>query len=169
MRAIKVTYRAVFEQPKGALNPMNLNLPAPMPVELFQAGATWKARSVLTGAEFNRFEKFASKAHGQSTIESSFERQITPWEMWGKPPDEIEPRELLPKEIHQCADGQVFWKQPEDFTHILHAPTIPYTAKIPPAACGAKVNVKCFIDNRANVEPTCEPCAEIWKREYRRK
>lgn len=169
MRAIKVSYRAEFEQPTGALNPMGMKLPGLQRVEIFQTGATWKARSIATGQIYTRLEKFASRTHAQSNLEANFERRLTEWEIWGKPPEEAEPRKLLPKEIRIASDGQVFWRQAEDFTHILHAPNIPPGAHVPPAACGAKVNVKCFISTKANIEPTCEPCAEIWRKEYRGK
>ena len=60
-------------------------------------------------------------------------------------------------------------KSPRTFTHILHAPSIPPDAKVPPAACGAKVSAKAFINNKANVERTCEGCAQVWREHYKGK
>jgi hypothetical protein len=57
----------------------------------------------------------------------------------------------------------------EDRTHIIHAPSIPPGARVPPAACGASVNAKCFISTKANIEPTCRGCKQVWEREYKGK
>lgn len=100
------------------------------------------------------------------TVEESFQERLEPWQIWGKPHNELQERMLFPDEICDLGHGKMGWKDPEDFTHIIHAPTIPEGARIPPAACGAQVNAKCFINTKANVEPTCKACAEVWKREY---
>ena len=88
--------------------------------------------------------------------------------MWGTPPGEAQERILTPEEV-SVLDGKLFFKQAEDYTHIIHAQTIPPGARIPPAACGVQVNTKCFISTKANVEPSCKACAEVWEREYRNK
>lgn len=72
-------------------------------------------------------------------------------------------------EVCDLGNGKWGFLQDEDRTHIIHAPSVPPGAHVPPAACGAQVNVKCFINNRANVEPTCRGCADVWRREYRDK
>jgi hypothetical protein len=132
MRSIRVTYRAVFEQPIGDLNPLGM------------------------------------------TTCRSFEKQVQDWQLWGMAPgngitDLSVERMLTPYDVADLGNGQFGWIQDEDRTHILHGPLIDPKAKIPNAACGAKVNVKCFISTKANVEPTCKGCAEVWKKEYRNK
>jgi hypothetical protein len=150
---------------------MGLKLPGPCPVELFGHGEKWQAREIATSARrvYTKLEKFASLHHGISVVEQAFERRLEPWQIWGTPPEEQHERILLPQEICDLGNGQMGWKQAEDFTHIIHAQSIPDGARIPPAACGAKVNTKCFISTKANIEPTCKGCAEVWRKEYKGK
>jgi hypothetical protein len=78
-------------------------------------------------------------------------------------------RLVTPYDVVSCGSGKWAALDAEDRTHIIHAQTIPPGARIPPAACGAQVNAKAFISTKANVEPSCRECAEVWKREYRNK
>ena len=176
MRAIKVTYRAVFQQPIGKLNPMGLKVPADFPVEIYPAPSGHFNLYSLAGAKRRAYGvSFASFAHAKEEMGQFFERQVQDWQIWGIVPVSrtsgvvTEERMLSPDEIVIDSHGKAFFKGPEDYTHILHAPTIPPGAHVPPAACGAQVNAKCFINNRANVEPSCKACAEVWKKEYRNK
>lgn len=173
MRIIKVTYRALFQQPQGVLNPMGLKLPGPFPVELFQTGANWQAQEIASPARHvYKLGKFASLQDAKRTVAEYFESQLEDWQMWSTPPHEgpLHPppveRLILPDEIAQLPNGKIGWKQAEDYTHIIHAPTIPPGARIPPAACGVKVKAECFINTHANVEPSCKACAEVWRKEY---
>jgi len=171
MRAIKVTYRAVFQQPIGKLNPMELKVPGEIPVEVFRTGNTWQARDVSRIANaFTRLGKFFSADIAKSEVAAAFKHQLQDWQAWGIVPAAkgtlTEERMLSPDEIVIDDKGKAFFKQAEDYTHIIHAPTIPPGARIPPAACGAQVNANCFISTKANVEPTCKACAEVWRREY---
>jgi hypothetical protein len=171
MRAIKVTYRAIFEQPIGALNPMGLKLPGLCPVEIFGQGEKWQAREIGSPgrAIYTKLYKSTTPIQGMACVEQAFERRIEPWQIWGTPPGESHERMLIADEIVDVGGGRMAWKDPEDYTHIIHAQTIPPGARIPPAACGAQVNTKCFISTKANVEPSCKGCAEVWRREYRNK
>lgn len=168
MRTLKVTYRAVFQQPQGPLNPMHARVPQPCPIEVFGGPAGWQAREIATAyrALYKKLGRFVSADQGKTEVAVAFERQLEPWQTWGTPPKETQARMLLPDEIRILSDGQVVWKEPEDYTHIIHAQSIPKGARVPPAACGAKVDANCFIDPRANVKPTCKACAEVWRREY---
>ena len=174
MRAIKVTFRAVFEQPLGSLNPMGVKLPGPMPVELFESGKSWVARSLYLdgrrGAIYEKLGRFFSLEHAKREVRDHFARQIQDWQLWASRPDDCGVE--IPRTQYEVADlgeGKFGWIQDEDRTHIIHAPTIPPGARIPPAACGAQVNAKCFISTKANVEPSCRECAEVWRREYKGK
>ncbi len=181
MRQIKVTYRAVFAQPTGVLNPMNLTLPGPCPVEIFGSGATWQAREIITSrrAVYEKFKRFSSAQKAMEVIAAAFAEQLRPWQMWGIVPDPARgtvngrtpstERLLEPDEIKLLNDGKVLWKEPDDYLHIIHAPTLPAGERIPSAACGARVCAESFINNRDNIEPTCKACAEVWKREYKDK
>ena len=169
MRTIKVTYRSTFEQPTGVLNPMNLKVPGALDIEVFNVGEHWKVRELTTNRIFDRLGKFPSAEAAMKECAVVFARQPSAWHMWGTPPPSSVERLILPKEVMLLSLGKVAWKEPEDFTHILHAPAIPPDAKVPPAACGAKVPAKAFINNKANVEPTCEGCAQVWREHYKSK
>jgi hypothetical protein len=171
MRSIKVTYRAVFRQPIGRLNPFEVKLSGDFPVEVYGAGEKWQAREIQTAARnvYKKLQHFTGPIHGMKEVEQNFQERLEPWQIWGKPHNENTERMLLPGEICDLGQGRMGWLDPEDFTHILHGPMIDPTSRIPNAACGAKLNAKCFISTKANVEPTCKKCAEVWKREYRGK
>jgi hypothetical protein len=184
MRAIKVTFHAVFEQPIGKLNPMGMKMPGLIPVEIFGTGERWQARTIPNGpgpsavpSVFNRLGRFASLEHAKSEVIAAFQQQVQDWQVWGTPPIEMRgncqfgghEQMLTPYEVADLGEGKFGWIQDEDRTHIIHAPTIPPGAKIPPAACGASVNAKCFISTKANIEPSCKGCKKVWEREYKGK
>jgi hypothetical protein len=147
---------------------MGLKLPGPCPIEVFQLGKLWKARELATPQRqvHKRLGELANVDLQKARVGQSFERQLEPWQVWGTPPGEQQERILQPEEICDLGNGQTGWRQPEDYTHIIHAPTIPPGARVPPAACGAKVKAECFISTKANVEPTCPDCREVWRKEY---
>jgi hypothetical protein len=76
---------------------------------------------------------------------------------------------LTPYDVLDIGHGKFAWIDDEDRTHILHGPLIDPKLKVPNAACGAQVNAKCFISTKANVEPSCKACAEVWRKEYKDK
>jgi hypothetical protein len=169
MRAIKVTFRAVFRQPIGVLNPMGAKMSVPLPIELFPSGSQWVARDIsangnVRGAVYKKFGRFASLEHAKSTVEASFQERLQGWQMWGEGPNE-----LTPYEVADLGEGKFGWIGDEDRTHIIHAQSVRADSKVPNAACGAQVNAKCFISTKANIEPTCRECKEVWEREYKDK
>ena len=173
MRAIKVTFRAVFEFPIGKLNPMGLRIPGPQPVEIFGNGESWKVREIASPRHqvFEKLGRFGSVEHAKAEVQQAFQRFVEPWQMWGTVAGDgtsalaVE-RILTPYDVVSLGNGKWAALDPEDRTHIIHAQTIPPGAKIPPAACGASVNAKCFISTKANIEPSCKGCAEVWRKEY---
>lgn len=171
VRNIKVTYRAVFRQPIGLLNSLGSQIAGTFPVEVFGAGEKWQAREIATPVRvvYKKLYHFTSPIQGMMEVERNFEERLEPWQVWGKPPNELQERMLLPGEIVDLGSGKMAWRDAEDFTHILHGPLIDPAARVPNAACGAKVNAKCFISTKANVEPTCKGCAEVWTKEYKDK
>jgi len=172
VRNIRVTFRAVFEQPIGVLNPMGVTLPGAFPVEVYRKGDNWEAREIAS-AKRRRYEKLRNCPTleiAQTTVEQSFARCVQTWQIWGTPPGpDSQERMLTPYDVCDMGKGEFGWCTDEDRTHIIHAPTIPPGARIPPAACGARVKADCFISTRANVAPTCKACAEVWEKEYREK
>lgn len=170
MRNIKVTFRAVFHQPIGRLNPLGLKVPTDIPVEVYGTQGNWRVRNPSRIANaFDRLGKFASAEDAKREIARSFARQVEEWQVWGTPPHTDQEQMLTAYDVADLGEGKWGYIQDEDRTHIIHAPAVPLTARIPPAACGASVNAKCFINNRANVEPTCRGCAEVWRKEYKNK
>ena len=171
MRTIKVTYRAIFEQPTGILNPLGMRLPGTFPIELFQWGKQWQAREIATARRnvYERLGKFVSLDHARREVEQSFERRLQDWQIWGTPLDGpgigIE-RMLTPYDISDLGNGQFGWVEPEDRTHIMN-PQWTGPERVPPSACGLKLNAKVFISHFANIRPTCKGCADIWEREYK--
>jgi hypothetical protein len=178
MRAIKVTHRAVFQQPIGPeLNPMGLKLPGTFPVEIFSRGEYYLVREIASARRqvYERLQKFSSLDAAKFGVKQVFQSMIEPWQIWGVPPfgtqkdGDYTERLLTPYDISDLGHGKWAWIDPEDRTHILHGPLIDPNLKVPNAACGAQINAKCFISTKANVEPSCRECAEVWKKEYRDK
>ncbi len=178
MKAIKVSWRAVFRQPIGVLNPLGAKLPGPFPVEIFGGGEKWQAREIASSKRvvYTKLPKFASVSNGKVTVAACFYQQVEPWSMWGSPlpisewhdknQNPAAERVLLATEVKDLGDGKYGWYTSEDFTHILHAPTMQPGSGMPPAACGAKVPANCFVNNKLNIAPSCLGCLEVWEREY---
>jgi hypothetical protein len=177
VRIIRVTYCAIFKQPIGKLNPTGMKFPVECPVEVFQNGDSWKLRNVGSRTVYDKLGHHPNAATAMATAEVNFETVVEPWQMWGTPPCSGQmakehkhvARMIEPHEVAILPTGVVCWKELEDFTHIIHAPTMDPKHKIPTAACGNQVDAKAFINNRANLEPTCKGCAEVWRKEYQRK
>lgn len=166
MKQINVTYCAIFRQPIGKLNPAGLRMNVECPVELFCKGDKWRLREISSPKRvvYEKLGEFSSAAQGKEITEASFESQVEGWQMWTK--RDGANVQLSPEEVAELPDGKIALKELEDYTHIIHAPQLNAKERIPRAACGASVDTKCFINNRANVEPTCRGCADVWKREY---
>lgn len=167
MRAIKVTFRAVFEQPIGKLNPSELRLPGLRPVEVFSKGDKWYVRSLETAKPIvlEKLGEFANSAQAKTAVEQSYRRFVQSWQLWGTPPGFPAPVPLQAEDIVKLPNEQYAWKEAEDFTHILHAPNA-QPGKTMVAACGADVPAKAYVSTKANVEPTCKRCAEVWREHY---
>jgi hypothetical protein len=176
VRALKVTFRAVFENPIGLLNPMGLKIPGPQPVEIFGQGERWQVREIASPRRqvFTKLGRFISAEHAKREVADHFAQQIQAWQIWGTVPGDGEKslaveRMLTPYDVVSLDGGKWAALDAEDRTHILHGPLIRPDSKVPNAACGAQVNAKAFINNRANIEPSCRGCAEVWRKEYQNK
>ncbi len=174
-RQIKVTLRAVFQQPIGKLNPMGMKMNGKFPVEIFQRGEYWQCREIASPRRvvYEKLGKFVSLDYAIAQVSSTFETCAETWQMWGTPPNggaagQLE-RLLQPDEVVDLGHDKWAFRMPEDFTHIIHQPSLPPGQKVPSAACGASVDAKCFISNLANVEPSCKKCAEVWRAYYQEK
>jgi hypothetical protein len=170
MRVIKVVYRGIFREPQGLLNPSGLRMNVEVFVEVFQEKGRWLARGI-NGNPFTKLGDGVSARFIMLVVQEAFREVVEPWQTWGKPPAANEPRMLESHELEVREVGGVdvtYWKEPEDFTHIIHGPSIKPGEKIPRAACGQSVGAKCFISTKANIHPTCLKCAEVWEREYKK-
>ena len=169
MRLIHVTYRAVFTQLKSSLFKMN----GPVNVEVIERYNQWVCQSPDTGVEF-QFTKMPSAESAQKECASRFEKMLSDgWWIFGREPavkGSKEPRDgprlLNPEEI-QITDGKVYFLEANDFTHIFDPanPTRPTGDKDKSAlaACGQWPRIRNFISLKANVEPTCKGCAEVYR------
>ena len=84
MRAIKVTYRAVFQQPIGPeLNPMGLKLPGTFPVEIFSRGEYWLVREIASARRqvYERLGKFVSLDAAKFGVRQVFQNMIESWQI----------------------------------------------------------------------------------------
>lgn len=170
MRQIKVVYRAVFQQLKSVA----MICRAPVNVEVAQSGGQWISRSPDTGVSFH----FTPKEFAETAKKEAESRFITmlsdEWCMLGKPPEGPTSflRPLEPEE-YTVKVGKVFWYELNDFTHIVDPKReltsigrIDDKAKIWPAACGKSPSVKQIISLKANIEPSCTKCAEVYRERY---
>jgi len=172
MRTIKVTYRAIFEQPIGALNPLGMKLPGQFPVEIFGAGDRWAAREIATARrqQYTRLPKFANPDSGKMVVTENFARQVQPWQIWGTPPrteeGELQPERMLVPGVDICDLGNGEWGfyGPNDRTHISRDSRSRAGQWL--TACEAAVSHKLIVSLRAFIAPTCPKCAEIYNREY---
>jgi hypothetical protein len=119
MKLIRVTYRATFQQPKeGPINRMGAKISCPLFVEVYQATKDrWQARTPKIGAwpsEPWPLQYGISAEHMRADVESAFETQLTPWEMWGNPGTKMDSARLLqPEEVEIRENGQVYFKEPK--------------------------------------------------------
>jgi hypothetical protein len=104
-----VIFRAVFEQPKGALNPSGWKLTGPVRVEIFQfkvSPAQWKARA---GAHV--FEKISAQSTHTTLMNQIkglyFEKQLEPWKAFDATIPE-RPEELQEDEWAVDPKGRVY-------------------------------------------------------------
>lgn len=186
MRAIKVTFRAVFSGPLAPINPSGWPMKGQFPVEIFGNGEHWKAREIATPARqvYTKLMDFANVESGKKVVEAAFTMKAQDWQIWGTPPllpaeeralkpeevgvtSIIKPQErlLLPAEICDLGDGKWGWYTAEDFTHIVAADSV-FAAGKAKSACGSQVSPKIIVSLKANVEPSCPVCAEVHRREY---
>lgn len=173
MKVIKLSWRAVFRQPIGILNPAGYTMGGTFPVEIFGQGDKWQAREIASPkrAVYTKLPKFASVANGKATVANVFRERVEDWYMWGTVAGDgvaalSVDRVLLPSEVKDLGEGKYGWYTAEDFTHILHHAELKPGFKMPPAACGVQVPVNCFVNNKLSVPPSCTGCLEVWEREY---
>ncbi len=180
VKAIKVTYVGVFKQPTNKLNPSGLRINAECPVEVFLRGGGWCVRSVPGRVVYEKLGSFPSAQSARDGVRANFAEQVEDWQMWGEPPLTAQQRKdskpllrmIQPEEVTMLPTGVVCWKEAEDFTHIMHTGpglNVDGNAKAFRSACGEDLKPNLFISTKANVEPTCTACAEVWRREYKGK
>jgi hypothetical protein len=169
VRQIKVVYRAVFQQLKSVA----MICRAPVNVEVAQSGGQWISRSPDTGVSFH-FTECQSAEAAKKEAESRFITMLSDeWAIFGKPPEGPAALRLLEPEEYTMKDGKVYWLELNDFTHIVDPKReltsigrINDKAKIWPAACGESPSVKQIISLKANIEPSCPKCAEVYRERY---
>jgi len=156
MRALKVTYRAVFRQPLGALNKLGVRLACDIPVEIYQSVDKWIARRPGTRSDFVEIPAAMSQESMKTSVQQSFETQVSEWQMY-KPDGEV----VQPGETKVNGNGTVMLLEPEDFTHIQHPDPAcaPENKKLARARCGGTFKHQAFASTLENAPPpTCAIC-----------
>lgn len=115
MKLIRVTYRASFEQPKtGPLNRMGIPIRGPVAVEVYSAPGKWWARTPANASVQNPpwpLVAVSTAEQMRTDVAAQFEKQLTPWEMWGNPDIKMDrPRLLRPDEVEARENGAVYFK-----------------------------------------------------------
>jgi hypothetical protein len=168
MRAIRVTFRAVFANPLPPINPSGWPMRGQFPVEIFGDGQHWKAREIATPRRevYKKLMDFGNVESGMRVVEAAFGEKVQDWQLWGMPPDPevAEERILLPHEVCDLGNGKWGWYTAEDRTHISTGGGIHHGKAT--VACGAQVPPKIVISTKANIEPTCPKCAEVYQKEF---
>lgn len=125
MKPIRVTYRAVFRSPLGPLNPLGVNIPVAMTVEVYEARPqVWKAREKDTGKDRTLPIPSQPDALGAMLqIGKFFKEQCQDWQMWGSAwTDTTPPRILYPQDVVIDEAGKVRLIEPEDGTEVGETP-----------------------------------------------
>jgi hypothetical protein len=118
MKLIRVTYRATFQQPlQGPLNPMGATIRVPVAVEVYPVpGPKWWVRTPTNGRAQNPpwpLVAVSTAEQMRQDVAAQFEKQLTPWEIWGNPGTNMDSDRLLqPDEIEVRENGQVYFKDP---------------------------------------------------------
>jgi hypothetical protein len=115
MRLIRVTYRATFEQSKvGPLNPIGCRWLVPISIEVYPTPGKWWVRIPTDGEAQNPPLPLVAAGTAEQMkrdIAAQFEKQVTPWEMWGNPGTKMDrPRVLRPDEVEVRENGSVYFK-----------------------------------------------------------
>ncbi len=160
MKAIKVTYRAEFQQPLGGLNPLGVTLKAPIAVEVFEtSNSVWRLRRPDTTTVFEPITGYESAQSAcEDLVPAWFQKRLTGWVMcWqGKP--------LLKGEYIE-KQGRFYLLEAEDFTHIQKPGPGPDTKhKLALALCGNEFKFSAFASTLENAPPpTCKTCAAMYQ------
>lgn len=159
MKAIKVTYRATFEQPIGKLNPGGFKFKCAVDVEVYESKAgQWSARRPGTTNVFAEIPVSQSSEGAQTAAAACFESRLHGWRMFhgGEPLD--------PKDIKIQPDGRILMYEPDDFTHIGHPDGAGTDKRKARAACGLTFEYSRFASALENAPaPTCTLCAAVLK------
>ena len=114
MKLIRVTYRATFQQPKvGPLNPIDAHIRGPVAVEVYPVSGKWWARTPGQWAQNPPWPlvRVSTAEQMREDVAAQFEKQLTPWEMWGIPGTAMDrPRLLQPDEVEIRENEKVYFK-----------------------------------------------------------
>jgi hypothetical protein len=158
MKAIRVTYRATFRQPIGALNPGGFKFNAAVDVEVFESKAgQWSTRRPGTTSVFKEIPTSVSSEGEKALAGSSFAEVVSDWRMFYQD-------NPLNAEVKIQPDGRILMFEPDDFTHIGHPDGAGADKKKARAACGMSFEYSRFASALENAPPpTCAICAAALK------
>lgn len=155
---MRVTFRAVFMQPTGVLNPMGLKIPTPITVELYPGPSnSYRAREIDSKhrRSFRHVQRMANLEAAKSAIRASFTEQLTDWTMHDPAKNGAA---LSPDEVITLPGGTVTRKPPTHYATAMEG--LSKTTRR--AVCGKTVDVTVIVQTR----PTCPQCQIIFDKEH---
>lgn len=118
MKPLRVTYRAVFRSLTGPLNPLGVNIPVAMTVEVYEARPqVWKSREKDTGKDraLDTIPAGSNAVEAKANVRKCFKEQNQDWQMWGNSYSDVTPpRILYPREVFVKEDGKVYLIEQEN-------------------------------------------------------
>jgi hypothetical protein len=153
VKHIRPTYRAQFQQPLGALNPLGVKLSSPIDVELFEEKAkSWRARRPGTKSLFDIPAHADLDTLRDQMTPQYFASQLTQWRVF------YNGQMLQHCDYRTATDGRVYLYEPEDFTHIGHPEGGGTDRKKGLAACGGMFAYDKFASTVQGSPPSCAVC-----------
>ena len=111
MKTIKICYRADFEGPRGALNPLGWRVPGAITVEVrrISARGNWAAFRPGTPHQFEITPQLQADTLMEQTA-LSFTKQLTSWRMYELTEPNGVAVEVKPEEVYKDKKGRYYQK-----------------------------------------------------------
>ena len=157
---MRVIFRARFQGPTGALNPLNLNMALlTMTVDVFaKSQGKWFARA--NGMQMKLFQE---PTHGcmKDAVTACFEKQLSPWQLCNHDGEPLDPDYVVEtpegnfsmREVTHCGS-----RNPE---HSRPTKTGPNYFIV---ACGTEAHASLIRSYRSAHPPVCKECRKEWEK-----
>ncbi len=157
---MKVTFRAEFAGPKGALNPAGFKFSAaaaPTSIEIFDYAGKWYA-GVAPATKATAYKLEAQPTHGcaRDMVAACFERQVSAWRMF----DPATNQYIDPDSVVENPQGKFAKKV---LTHIARADQNGMPGNYFKTECGETVHAHQIRSKRGETPPDCPGCKTAWE------